>query len=116
MTFFLTTLSEGLKSSRGEEILLDVSNLDGDESVNIPCSWAVNNLPVSRKYIPTVRDLSEWSHLEGIEFPELENKNVAMIIVCDVPEAPWVLDQRRGRRKEPYAVKTLLGWSPIQSG
>ncbi|XP_028404802.1 uncharacterized protein LOC114527367 [Dendronephthya gigantea] len=34
-----------------------------------------------------------------------------MIIGCDVPEAHWVLDQRRGRRKEPYAVKTLLGWT-----
>ncbi len=29
----------------------------------------------------------------------------------DVPEAHWALDQRRGRRKEPYAVKTLLGWT-----
>ena len=86
-TFSLTTISEGIKTSPGEEIRLVVSSLDGDESVNIPCSWTVNNLPVSRKCIPTVRDLSEWSHLEGIEFPELENKNVAMIIGCDVPEA-----------------------------
>ena len=109
--FSLTTISEGTKRNNGEEVSLVVSSLNGSEHVDIPCSWTVKNLPVSRKCIPTARDVSQWSHLEGIEFPELSNKNVAMIIGCDVPEAHWVLDERRGRRKEPYAVKTLLGWT-----
>ena len=109
-TFSLTTISEGTKRNNGEEVSLVVSSLNVSEHVDIPCSWTVKNLPVSRKCIPTARDVSQWSHLEGIEFPELSNKNVAMIIGCDVPEAHWVLDECRGRRKEPYAVKTLLGW------
>ena len=35
----------------------------------------------------------------------------SVVIGSDVPEAHWVLDQRRGGRKEPYAVKILLGWT-----
>ena len=31
-----------------------------------------------------------------------------MIIGSNVSEAHWVLEQRRGQRKQPYAVKTLL--------
>ena len=38
-------------------------------------------------------------------------ERVGIIIGSNVPEAHWVLDQRRGGRKEPYAVKTLLGWT-----
>jgi hypothetical protein len=51
--------------------------------------------------------VSRWSHPDGIEFPELKNQNVTLIIGSDVPEAHWALDQRRGRRKEAYAVRTL---------
>ena len=110
-TFTLTTINEGTKRNRGEKIRLVVSNLNGDESVDISRAWTVNKLPVSKRCIPTTQDVSRWSHLDGIEFPELKNQNVTLIIGSDVPEAHWVLDQRRGRRKEPYAVRTLLGWT-----
>ena len=29
---------------------------------------------------------------------------------CDVPEAHWPLEQRINDKKQPYAIKTLLGW------
>ncbi|KAJ8022555.1 hypothetical protein HOLleu_37487 [Holothuria leucospilota] len=29
----------------------------------------------------------------------------------DVPEAFWVIEERRGRRKEPFAIRSLLGWT-----
>ena len=36
---------------------------------------------------------------------------MSLLIGCDVPEAHWVCDQRRGRRGQPYAVCTPLGWT-----
>ena len=36
---------------------------------------------------------------------------MSVLIVSDVPEAHWVCDQRRGRRGQPYAVCTPLGWT-----
>ena len=36
---------------------------------------------------------------------------VLSCVESDVPEAHWVLDQRRGGRKELYAIKTPLRWT-----
>jgi hypothetical protein len=110
-TFSLTTVNQGTKENRGEEVRLIVSDLDGSENVDITRAWTVNNLPISKRSIPTTNDVFGWSHLDGIVFPELENENASMIIGSDVPEAHWVLEQRRGGRKEPYAVRTPLGWT-----
>jgi hypothetical protein len=111
-TFSLTTVNQGTKENRGE-VRLIVSDLDGSENVDITRAWTVNNLPISKRSISTTNDVFGWSHLDGIVFPELENENVSMIIGSDVPEAHWVLEQRRGGRKEPYAVRTPLGWTLI---
>jgi hypothetical protein len=35
------------------------------------------------------------------------------LIGSDVPEVFWTLDQRRGDKRQPYAVKTILGWTVI---
>ena len=34
-----------------------------------------------------------------------------MIIGTSVPDAFWVLEERRGNRGEPYAIRTPLGWT-----
>ena len=109
--FSLTTVNEGKKETRGEEVRLIVSDLNGNENIDVTRAWTVNNLPVSKRSIPIANDVFGWSHLDGIVFPELENEKVSMIIGSDVPEAHWVIEQRRGGRKEPYAVRTPLGWT-----
>ncbi len=40
-----------------------------------------------------------------------ENENVNMIIGSDVSEPHWVVEQRCGGLKEPYAVRAPLGWT-----
>ena len=59
--------------------------------------------------------MSQWPHLKGVKFPRLEGeeKAVSILIGNDVPEAHWVYDERSGRRKQPYAVRTPLGWMLI---
>ena len=46
-----------------------------------------------------------------MHIPELKNPEVTLRIGTDVHEAHWRLEERRGRKKEPYAVRTPLGWS-----
>jgi hypothetical protein len=41
----------------------------------------------------------------------LKNPEVTLLIGTDVPEAHWKMEERRGRKKEPYAIRTPLGWS-----
>ena len=33
-----------------------------------------------------------------------------MLIGSDIPEAHWVIDQPIGRRGEPFATLSILGW------
>ena len=58
-------------------------------------------------------DALKWSHLSDITFPSIDNKDIDLLIGADNPEVFWTIDERRGRRKEPFAVKTILGWSLI---
>ena len=53
----------------------------------------------------------KWPHLSDVPLEVIDSGEVVLLIGCDVPEAHWVLDQRLGGRKNPYAVKTLLGWT-----
>jgi hypothetical protein len=66
---------------------------------------------VARSCIPTKEDISKWSHLNDVHIPELKNPEVTLLIGTDVPEAHWKMEERRGRKKEPYAIRTPLGWS-----
>ena len=75
--------------------------------------WTVDHLPVLNRNIPCEEDVKRWPHLRGIEFPKLDGKAIEILIGNDVPEAHWVFEQRRGRRKQPYAVRTPLGWTLI---
>ena len=35
------------------------------------------------------------------------------IIGCNIPEAFWVLEERRGNKGNPYAIRSSLGWALI---
>ena len=52
-------------------------------------------------------------HLNGIELPEIDKKEVRVLIGCNVPEAFWVLDEKRGCKGEPVGIRSLLGWTII---
>ena len=43
----------------------------------------------------------------------MRNKDVQLLIGVDNPELFWTQDERYGRTNEPFAVKTMLGWSII---
>ena len=66
---------------------------------------------MARSCIPTKEDISKWSHLNDVHIPELKNPEVTLLIGTDIPEAHWKMEERRGRKKEPYAIRTPLGWS-----
>ena len=111
--FSLTTVNEKSSSRKGMEVSLSVESLDSSSCVEISKLWTVDDIPVSAENMPKGCDISQWSHLQGIEFPEVADKQVSLLIGADVPEAFWVLDQRRGGKRDPYAVKTPLGWTLI---
>ncbi|VDP27152.1 unnamed protein product [Echinostoma caproni] len=54
---------------------------------------------------------TRWLPPRDLYFEESNSPEVDLLIGCDVPEAPLVLDQRLGDRKEPYAARTIFGWT-----
>ena len=73
--------------------------------------WSVDCLNISSRSIPVPEDVKEWPHLSDSEIPEIQGKDVGLLIGCNVPKAFWVLEERCGARGEPVAVRSLLGWT-----
>ena len=89
---------------------LNVYSLDRQEMIEIERAYSVKSLPVEVPEGSARVEAKKWSHLEDIDFDDISNARVSLLIGCDIPEAHWPLEHRVGRRKQPFAVKTLLGW------
>ena len=111
-SFSLTTQEKRNSLRRGFEVDLVVEALDGSESLNLKNVWTVKQLNVSPNSIATPNDIKMWPHLEGVYLPSIE-KEVRILIGSNVPEAFWVLEERRGEKGEPYAIRSPLGWSVL---
>ncbi|TPP59128.1 hypothetical protein FGIG_06173 [Fasciola gigantica] len=59
-------------------------------------------------YIPS--GLDSWSHLKDVHSEETKDRTVDLLIGTNTPEAHWSRIQRIGTSRQPYAVKTVLGW------
>ena len=95
----------------GREVDFTVKSMHGDDIVNLKNAWSVPKLPISLHSAPTTTDIAKWPHLSGIDIPEVNCDHVTILIGSDTPEAFWTMEERRGKRGEPYAVRSLLGWS-----
>ena len=113
--FSLTSINSEKSPRSGFEVAFNVQSLKGKDKVHLDKVWSVDCLPISKRDIPTEKDIDRWPHLCGIEFPRLDGdeKAVGILIGKGVPEAHWIFEERRGKRKQPYAVRTLLGWTLI---
>lgn len=109
--FSLATVNGASDTRKGFELSLSVRGLQMKEEVVLDRVWTVDTLCLPQGSPPTKEDTAKWPHLKGIDFPRAQSDKVSLLIGSDVPEAHWVCDQRRGRRGQPYAVCTPLGWA-----
>jgi hypothetical protein len=68
-------------------------------------------LPQLKRVVPDEQGIKRWPHLKNIAFTESSRCEVGILLGTDVPKAHWVIEQRFGQGNEPFAVKTLLGWT-----
>ena len=73
----------------------------------------VDNISVSLNSLPQESDIKKWKHFQGIDIPQIDAKQVGLLIGTDCPSMFWTLEERRGELNEPYARLTLLGWTII---
>ncbi|XP_046855980.1 uncharacterized protein LOC124449080 [Xenia sp. Carnegie-2017] len=108
--FTLATVS-GSHKSKGQQLSLDVVGVSTGKGVRLDKVWTTNTLPVALESIPTNTDVKGWSHLKGVNLTDLVDKKVTILIGSDVPEALCPLEVRSGKRNQPYAIRTILGWT-----
>jgi len=111
--FYLTTQEKRDSPRSGCEVKLTINSIDNESSLEIPKVWTIERLNISELSIPRVQDVDRWSHLKGIELPVIDNKEVRVLIGCNVPEAFWVLEEKRGSKGEPVGIRSPLGWTII---
>ena len=95
---------------------LVVQNLDKRIQIDLPKAYARQSIPSRRDQIPRPETASNWPHLRRIQdkiSPYEENVEIGLLISCNCPKAIEPTEVIRGKADEPYAVRTLLGWSIV---
>jgi len=108
----------GLNTMLGrEEISVDrIEGLDKRAQVDLPKTYARPSIPCRRDQIPTPETAEKWPHLQKIKSKLAkydENLDVGLLIGCNCPKALKPKEVILGRNEDPYAVRTLLGWSIV---
>lgn len=109
--FRLTTVNNASTQRGGKEVSFSFQGLQDSEVIDMPRVWTVEALPTTHRSIPKQQDVDRWSHLKGIKLPTAAKKDITLLIGSDTPEAFWVQEERRGKKKEPYAIRSPLGWT-----
>ncbi|XP_060589840.1 uncharacterized protein LOC132744996 [Ruditapes philippinarum] len=111
--FTLTTVNKSSQNINGKEVKLQVSALNGGQVIDLQKVWSVKTLPISLQSLPDQSVTGKWKHLNGINLPKIDVNKVELLVGSDTPDAFWVEEQRRGNKGEPYAIRSILGWSII---
>ena len=90
------------------EVSLEVAGKGKSKYVTLNKVIALEKFPKMKNCEINV-DIDRWKHLEGLLMPQ--NVNVQLLIGQDHPRALLPLEVRQGGDREPYAVRTVLGWA-----
>merc|ERR1712015_154913 len=90
-----------------------ISNLGGEYSFSVSKALVGDILTLENDVPPTKKDIEGFTHLEGIKFDELPNKEIGILLSSEL--AWWWMggECRRGSPREPVAYLTCYGWTTI---
>ena len=88
---------------------LEVFDLNEENLVALPVVFSKPTLPISTDSIATKQDVNRWSHLQGINLPQIDAE-VRLLIGSDVPVALQPKEVRESKDSGPLATRTVLGW------
>ena len=72
---------------------------------------ALKEFPLFHDCVATVEDIKKWDHLRNLDYDNTFNDIVSLVIGLDHPHLLRPLEVRSGADREPYAVRTALGWN-----
>ncbi|CAG2202327.1 unnamed protein product [Mytilus edulis] len=88
---------------------LQVLDIEMNDVVELPRVYTKDEMPVSVDHIPKQEEISKWSHLSGIKWPNLD-ASIGLMIGNNVPDAYTPFEVATGPSGSPHATRTRLGW------
>ena len=96
-----------------KEIHLKIYNMDHKNEVEVQAYTLPKimfNMPSQSS--PTNQDnQNTFDHFQDIQIPKVCASEVTILIGANAPDIILQLEVRRGNPTQPYAIKTILGWS-----
>lgn len=109
----ITSKTKIVSSSKLKD--LQVRGIYSEKRIKLPTRYTRDYIPANRSHIPTNKTAENWSHLKHLSkvmSPELDCE-VGLLIGYNCPQALLPLAVVSGDRDQPFAQKSLLGWSII---
>ena len=115
-SFTIRTLNV-VKKVRAHQVSLNISPIITDhdgvdfEAVHLQNVYAIDTFPAMTNSVTSAADVEDFDHLSSLPIPDVGHDKVTIIIGQDNSDILQPLELRTGRRGEPFAVRTLLGWA-----
>lgn len=109
-TYNLATIDD-LKRERASVLELVVSDLQNNVRINLPAVFTKPTLNISSQTMALQCQVNDYPHLRGIKLPEVDNRQIHLLIGQDVPSALDIQDKRTAHDGLPYASKSPFGWT-----
>ena len=90
---------------------LTITPVHEDARVTLPMVFMTKRLPVHKSSIVDGTELNNYQHLKKLNIPRSSLKDIALLIGQDNGDLLIPRDVRIGAPGEPYAVRTILGWT-----
>ena len=91
-----------------DRLTMEVVSLSSGKRVSVPEVFAVENINLK---VPEVERKQAWSHLNGLDLPDLSGQRVELLLGANVLDAILQLEARVGNPGEPVAILTEFGWT-----
>ena len=106
----LTTLEKTNSKMETEVVAFEISDVSCSIKLNLDRVYVKSRLPIDLDNMALKRERN-LSYMDEIDVPDVDVNRVTLLIGQDNPEALIPIDVRRGHPGEPYATKTILGWT-----
>ncbi|XP_077360981.1 uncharacterized protein LOC144006149 [Festucalex cinctus] len=112
----VSTMTSKTKLVKSQKVLgLQVRGINSDTKIKLPKTYTRDYIPANRFHIPTSTTAKSWPHLKHLAeemSPELDCE-VGLLIGYNCTQALLPRDVVMGNENQPYALRSVLGWSII---
>ena len=110
VNYMVNTLNRS--ANMGSKIVsINLGSEDGNQNVRVDNVLVVHNIPA--RYPSEKVDLNKYPHLSGLPIRELKKVQADLLIGMDNPHilVPYEVRSNPKDMKQPFATRTLFGWS-----